>query len=298
MGKNIGCVFNDISTQKATTNMTQSTAISRSSWRRDHANSLKLLQLHIFATYCFVGIISNLFPSIRNFNHSMYKSIPTLVTDMISAKWPRSLSKMNTQKYILLFKTSKKKIKTNSFSEYFETPFFARLQTIPFDWFSCKTESLPMLLLSMCKRGCMIEIHNGLLSPRLLNRINIVWIKIRNGVVLVSLLLTLNLLHTLFLCFIDNFEHVIAGWASTLLSGVIRTPSNIFEGDFFRKIQLNSCNSNSCNSKDHLNRTNSSVLSEFTSKPLQENSFNSNSHNSKNHLNRTNFRVTWTFFIM
>ena len=55
------------------------------------------------------------------------------------------------------------------------------------------------------------------------------------------------------------------------------------------KIQLNSCISNSCNSKNHLNRTNSSVLSEFNSKPLQENSFNSNSHNSKNHLNRTNF---------
>ena len=52
-------------------------------------------------------------------------------------------------------------------------------------------------------------------------------------------------------------------------------------------MQLNSCNSNSCNSKDHLNRTNSSVPSEFTSKPSQENSFNLNSHNSKNHLNRT-----------
>ena len=40
-------------------------------------------------------------------------------------------------------------------------------------------------------------------------------------------------------------------------------------------IELNPCNSNFCNSKDHLNRTNSSVPSEFTSKPLQENSFNS-----------------------
>ena len=52
---------------------------------------------------------------------------------------------------------------------------------------------------------------------------------------------------------------------------------------------MNSCNSNSCNSKDHLNWRNSSANSEFTSKPLQENSFNSNSHNSKNHVNRTNF---------
>ena len=61
-------------------------------------------------------------------------------------------------------------------------------------------------------------------------------------------------------------------------------------------LQLNSCNSNSCNLKNHLNRKNSLVLSEFTSKPLQENSFNSNSHNSKNHLNRTNFSVLWTYF--
>ena len=61
-------------------------------------------------------------------------------------------------------------------------------------------------------------------------------------------------------------------------------------------LQLNSCNSNSCNLKNHLNRTNSLVLSEFTSKPLQENSFNSNSHNSKNHLNRTNFRSTRRIF--
>ena len=65
---------------------------------------------------------------------------------------------------------------------------------------------------------------------------------------------------------------------------------------FMQCIQLNSCNSNSCNSKNHLNRTNSLVLSEFTSKPLQENSFNSNSHNSKNHLNRTNFRSTRRIF--
>ena len=61
-------------------------------------------------------------------------------------------------------------------------------------------------------------------------------------------------------------------------------------------LQLNSCNSNSCNSKGQLNRANSSVPPEFTSKPLQENSFNSNSHNSKNHLNRTNVWVSWTYF--
>ena len=65
---------------------------------------------------------------------------------------------------------------------------------------------------------------------------------------------------------------------------------------YLYNIQLNSCTSNSCNSKDHLNGTNSSVLSEFTSKPSQENSFNSNSHNSKNHLNRTNAWVPWTYF--
>ena len=42
-------------------------------------------------------------------------------------------------------------------------------------------------------------------------------------------------------------------------------------------IQLKPSNSNFCNSENHLNRTNSSVPSEFTSKPLQENSFNLNS---------------------
>ena len=61
-------------------------------------------------------------------------------------------------------------------------------------------------------------------------------------------------------------------------------------------IQLNPCNSNSCNSEDHLNWTNFSVPSEFTSKALQEKSFNSNSHNSKNHLHRTNFWVLRTYF--
>ena len=61
-------------------------------------------------------------------------------------------------------------------------------------------------------------------------------------------------------------------------------------------IQLNPCNSNSYNSKDHLNRTNSSVPSEFTSNPLQENSSNSNSHNSKNHLNQKNFWVPGRIF--
>ena len=63
-------------------------------------------------------------------------------------------------------------------------------------------------------------------------------------------------------------------------------------------MQLNSCNSNSCNSKDHLNWTTSSVPSEFTSKPLQENSFNSNSHNSKNYLDQTNFWPLDVFFIV
>ena len=38
-------------------------------------------------------------------------------------------------------------------------------------------------------------------------------------------------------------------------------------------IPLNSCNSNSCNSKDHLSRTNSLVPSEFSSKPIQENNY-------------------------
>ena len=61
-------------------------------------------------------------------------------------------------------------------------------------------------------------------------------------------------------------------------------------------LQLNSCNSNSYNSKNHLNRKNSSVLSEFNSNPLQENSFNSDAHNSKNHLNQTNVWVPWTYF--
>ena len=70
--------------------------------------------------------------------------------------------------------------------------------------------------------------------------------------------------------------------------------SNFLTG--VNSLQLNSSNSNSCNSKDHLNRTNSSVHSEFASKILQEKSFNSNSHNSKNHLNRTNFWVPWTYF--
>ena len=65
---------------------------------------------------------------------------------------------------------------------------------------------------------------------------------------------------------------------------------------YYYVIQLNPCNSNSCDSKDHLNRTNSSVHLEFTSKLLQENSFNWNSHNSRNHLNRTNFGVPWVYF--
>ena len=35
-----------------------------------------------------------------------------------------------------------------------------------------------------------------------------------NGIVLVSLLLTLNIFHTLFYCFVVNFEQVIAAWVS------------------------------------------------------------------------------------
>ena len=35
-----------------------------------------------------------------------------------------------------------------------------------------------------------------------------------NGIVLVSLLLTLNIFHTLFYCFVVNFEKVIAAWVS------------------------------------------------------------------------------------
>ena len=61
-------------------------------------------------------------------------------------------------------------------------------------------------------------------------------------------------------------------------------------------IQPSSCNSNSYNSKNHLNRRNSVVPSEFTSKFFYESSYNSNSHNSKNHLNRTDYLVPWTIF--
>ena len=66
--------------------------------------------------------------------------------------------------------------------------------------------------------------------------------------------------------------------------------------DEYTFAQLNSCNSSCCNSKDHLNQTNSLVLSEFSSKPLQENSFHSNSLNSKNHLNWTNVWLPWLIF--
>ena len=62
-------------------------------------------------------------------------------------------------------------------------------------------------------------------------------------------------------------------------------------GFFFLYVQLNSCNSNSYNSKPHVIRTDSEVPSEFTLKTLQENSYNSNPCNSKNHVNRTVFPV-------
>ena len=41
------------------------------------------------------------------------------------------------------------------------------------------------------------------------------------GVVLVSLLLTLNIFHTLFSAFIVNFGQVIAGWASFNIEFII-----------------------------------------------------------------------------
>ena len=59
---------------------------------------------------------------------------------------------------------------------------------------------------------------------------------------------------------------------------------------------MNSCNSNSYNSKSHVIRTDSVVPSEFTLKTLQENSYNSNPCNSKNHVNRTDFPVPWRNF--
>ena len=63
-----------------------------------------------------------------------------------------------------------------------------------------------------------------------------------------------------------------------------------------KSLQLNSCNSNSYNSKTHIIRTDSVVPSEFTLKTLQENSYNSNPCNSKNHVNRTYFSVLWRNF--
>ena len=60
--------------------------------------------------------------------------------------------------------------------------------------------------------------------------------------------------------------------------------------------QLNSCNSDSCNSRNHLNRRNCLVPSGFTSKTLKESSYNSKFYNSKNHLNRTDHFVPWTIF--
>ena len=64
----------------------------------------------------------------------------------------------------------------------------------------------------------------------------------------------------------------------------------------FNKLQLNSCNSSSYISKNHLNRRNCLVPSEFASKPLWESSYNLNSYNSKNHLNPTDYLVLWTIF--
>ena len=61
-------------------------------------------------------------------------------------------------------------------------------------------------------------------------------------------------------------------------------------------IQLNSCNSNSYNSKTNIIRTDSLVPSEFTLKTLQENSYYSNPCNSKNYVNRTYISVPWRNF--
>ena len=60
-----------------------------------------------------------------------------------------------------------------------------------------------------------------------------------------------------------------------------------------KSLQLNSCNSNSYNSKTHIIRTDFVVPSEFTLKTLQEHSYNSNPCNSKNHVNWTYISVPW-----
>ena len=70
-------------------------------------------------------------------------------------------------------------------------------------------------------------------------------------------------------------------------------------------LQLNSCDSNSYNSKNNLNRRNCLVPSEFISTPLQESSYYLKSHNSKNHLNagqfflscNSNFDLKNSFFL-
>ena len=63
-----------------------------------------------------------------------------------------------------------------------------------------------------------------------------------------------------------------------------------------RNIESSSCNSNSCNSKNHLDRTNWLVPSEFSIKLLHQDSYNSNSHNSKTHLNRSVWWVPSAIF--
>ena len=55
------------------------------------------------------------------------------------------------------------------------------------------------------------------------------------GVVLVSLLLTLNIFHTLFSAFIVNFEQVIAGWDIDVKKEILETFSKQYGVIFLLK---------------------------------------------------------------
>ena len=61
-------------------------------------------------------------------------------------------------------------------------------------------------------------------------------------------------------------------------------------------IQYSSCNSNSCNSKNHLEWKCSLVPSEFPIKLSHQYSYNSNSHNSKTNLSRNVWWVPSAIF--